>query len=59
MIVDLDESADDPVQVELAWEEEIHRRLAAYQRGEVQTIPSADVFAKAWALLARRTDRGQ
>jgi putative addiction module component (TIGR02574 family) len=42
---------DDPIEVELAWGEEISRRLAAYRSGEVQTISSDDVFEKARALL--------
>ena len=52
LIASLDDGPDDdPTEVELAWEEEIHRRLDAYRRGEVQTVPSSDVFAKARALL--------
>ncbi|HEX8245375.1 MAG TPA: addiction module protein [Longimicrobium sp.] len=51
LIASLDEGADDPTEVELAWEEEIQQRMEAYRRGEVQTISSADVFAKARALL--------
>ena len=52
LIASLDEGPnDDPTEVELAWEEEIHRRLAAYLRGEVQTISSDEVFAKARSLL--------
>ena len=37
--------------IERAWEAEIQRRLDEYRRGEVQTIPSSEVFAKARALL--------
>jgi putative addiction module component (TIGR02574 family) len=33
--------------VELAWEEEIKRRVAAYERGEVETYAAEDVFAEA------------
>jgi putative addiction module component (TIGR02574 family) len=52
LIASLDEGPDDdPTEVELAWEEEISRRLAAYRSGEVQTISSDDVFEKARALL--------
>jgi putative addiction module component (TIGR02574 family) len=52
LIVSLDDTAEeDPTEVELAWEEEIHRRVAEYRRGEVQPVSSADVFAKARALL--------
>ena len=52
LIASLDEGPDDdPTEVELAWEEEIHRRLAAYRSGEVQTISADDVFSKTRALL--------
>lgn len=52
LIASLDEGPeDDPTEVELAWEEEIRKRLAAYRSDEVQTIPSDEVFAKARALL--------
>ena len=52
LIASLDEDGDDdPTEVELAWEEEIQQRLEAYRRGELETISSADVFAKARALL--------
>lgn len=36
---------------ELAWEEEIHRRVEEYRSGGVQSVPASDVFAKARALL--------
>jgi putative addiction module component (TIGR02574 family) len=52
LIASLDEGPeDDPTDVELAWEGEIRRRLAAYRSGEVQAISSEEVFAKARALL--------
>jgi putative addiction module component (TIGR02574 family) len=52
LIASLDEVGDDdPTEVELAWEGEIQRRLDEYRRGEVQPIPSSEVFAKARALL--------
>lgn len=52
LIASLDDGGDDdPTEVELAWEEEIQRRLEEYRRGEVQAVSSADVFAKARALL--------
>ena len=52
LIASLDEGPDDdPTEVELAWEEEIHWRLEAYRNGEVQAISSDDVFAKARSLL--------
>ena len=39
-------------EVEAAWEVEIERRLAAYDRGDVQAIDAEEVFAKA-KLIAR------
>ena len=52
LIVSLDEGPDDdPTEVELAWDAEIRRRLDAYRRGEVQSVPSSEVFAKARTLL--------
>jgi len=33
--------------VEAAWEAEIRKRIAAYERGEVELIPSDEVFARA------------
>jgi putative addiction module component (TIGR02574 family) len=33
--------------VEAAWEKEIERRVAAYERGEVETFAAEDVFAQA------------
>jgi putative addiction module component (TIGR02574 family) len=46
------ESLNEPAARELdaAWEAEIERRLAAYDRGEVQAIPASEVFAKARAI---------
>jgi putative addiction module component (TIGR02574 family) len=46
------ESLNEPAAAELdsAWEAEIERRLAAYDRGEVVAIPAAEVFAKARAI---------
>ena len=52
LIVSLDDGPDeDPTEVELAWEAEIQRRLDEYRRGDVQPIPSSEVFAKARSLL--------
>jgi putative addiction module component (TIGR02574 family) len=52
LIASLDvEADDDPAEVELAWEEEIRRRIDEYQSGTVQPVSSADVFARARALL--------
>ena len=33
--------------IETAWDAEILRRVAAYERGEVKTIAAEDVFAEA------------
>lgn len=33
--------------IEAAWDEEIERRAAAYERGEVETFAAEDVFAEA------------
>ncbi len=33
--------------VEVAWDEEIRQRVAAYERGEVETFAAEDVFAEA------------
>jgi putative addiction module component (TIGR02574 family) len=34
-------------EIEAAWNEEIERRVAAYERGEVETFAAEDVFAEA------------
>jgi len=42
---------EDPLaQIETAWDEEVERRLSAYDRGEVQAIDGEEVLAKARAL---------
>ena len=43
------ESLNEPAAAELdkAWEDEIERRLAEYDRGNVQAIDAEEVFAKA------------
>jgi putative addiction module component (TIGR02574 family) len=43
------ESLHEPplAEVEAAWSKEIERRVAAYERGEVQTFAAEDVFAEA------------
>lgn len=52
LIASLDsEMEEDPTAIELAWEEEIRRRVDEYRTGAVQLVSSADVFAKARALL--------
>ncbi len=39
--------------VEAAWDEEVERRLAAYDRGEVQALDGEEVLAKARRLAER------
>jgi putative addiction module component (TIGR02574 family) len=43
------ESLNEPaaVALEVAWEAEIERRLAEYDRGDVQAVDAEEVFAKA------------
>ena len=45
------ESLDEDSEVEQAWAAEGERRLDEYDRGQVQTIPGEEVFAKARARL--------
>jgi putative addiction module component (TIGR02574 family) len=45
------ESLHTPVsEVEAAWAEEIERRVAAFDRGEIPSYPAEDVFADARCL---------
>ena len=37
-------------EVEAAWDEEVERRLAAYERGEIQAVDGEEVLAKARTL---------
>lgn len=48
LLESLHESPTD--EVEAAWAIEIERRLAAYDRGEIQSVAGDDVFAKARSL---------
>ena len=43
------ETLQEPVlsEIETAWDTEIRRRVAAYDRGEVQTFSADEVFAEA------------
>jgi putative addiction module component (TIGR02574 family) len=43
------ESLQEPplADIEAAWEHEIEQRLAAYDRGEIQSFSAEDVFAEA------------
>jgi putative addiction module component (TIGR02574 family) len=42
------ESLHEPplAEIEAAWEEEIQQRIAAFERGEVQTFTAEDVFSE-------------
>ncbi len=45
---------EDPLtQIEAAWDDEVERRLAAYDRGEIQAIDGEEVLARARALSRR------
>ena len=52
VVDELLKSLNEPAASELdaAWEAEIERRLAAYDRGEVKAIPAEEVFSRARAL---------
>jgi putative addiction module component (TIGR02574 family) len=44
----LESLQDAPIaDIEAAWDREIEQRVAAYDRGELQTISAEDVFAEA------------
>ena len=49
LVEQLLESLNEPAAAELnaAWEAEIERRLADYDRGDVHAVDAEDVFAKA------------
>ena len=49
LVEQLLESLNEPAAAELnaAWEAEIERRLANYDRGDVHAVDAEDVFAKA------------
>lgn len=55
--------AEDQVEVDAAWEEEIERRMRAIDEGKVELIPSEEVMAEAWAMVRqiqrRRALQGQ
>jgi putative addiction module component (TIGR02574 family) len=40
-------------EVEVAWDQEVERRLAAYDRGELQALDGEEVLAKARRLAQR------
>jgi putative addiction module component (TIGR02574 family) len=46
------ESLQAPIaEIEASWAEEIERRVAAFDRGEIPAYPAEDVFAEASRLL--------
>ena len=49
LVEQLLESLNEPASAELdaAWESEIQRRLAEFERGEVRPVDAEEVFAKA------------
>ncbi len=51
LIESLDAEAENPEEVERAWEEEIRRRLEEFRAGGVQPIPAEQVLAAARARL--------
>jgi putative addiction module component (TIGR02574 family) len=42
---------EDPAEIERAWAKEIARRVRAYRRGQMRSIPAGRVFASAKAAL--------
>ena len=47
LLVSLDEELeDDPAEVEVAWEEEIRRRIAEIDAGTAELIPGEEVLAE-------------
>ncbi|MBI4500232.1 MAG: addiction module protein [Gemmatimonadetes bacterium] len=49
-----DDTAEDPEEVDRAWQAEIERRIAAYRAGEVEAMPAAEVLREARGRLRRR-----
>ena len=53
-VLDRDEPDDGtPEEIEAAWMEEVERRIAARERGEVTLIPAEEVIARLRAKLAQ------
>lgn len=50
--VDREDDADDPAEIEQAWNEEIRRRLEEHRSGDVPGIPAEEVLAELRARLA-------
>jgi putative addiction module component (TIGR02574 family) len=46
LLASLDDE-ETPADIDAAWNEEIKRRVAAYERGEVETFSAEEVFAEA------------
>lgn len=46
LLVSLDDEADDPAEVERAWEDEIRRRLAEVESGTAELIPAEQLFSE-------------
>ncbi len=46
-------------EVEAAWNKEIERRIAAHERGEVETFAAEDVFAEARRIAPRKVRNTQ
>jgi putative addiction module component (TIGR02574 family) len=46
LIESLDPAAEDPEEVERAWQVEIERRMGEIERGEAQLIPGDEAFAR-------------
>ena len=44
--LDDDEASEHPADVETAWSEEIHRRVAELEAGTAELIPAEQVFAE-------------
>jgi putative addiction module component (TIGR02574 family) len=54
LLESLDEAvAEDPAEVERAWKEEIERRVADFDAGGIELVPSDDVLREARAKLRR------
>jgi putative addiction module component (TIGR02574 family) len=53
LLESLDEAAEDPAEVERAWKEEIERRVADFDAGGIELVPSDSVLREARAKLRR------
>lgn len=48
------EVSESPSEIERAWAAEIERRVAAYQAGEIDSVPASDVLEEARSLVKDR-----